>query len=163
MRPAPLVGGVEQLLLQVLLDPGDTSCPCLRRLDVRIHGIRSARLVRRSGALLLIIPLHQSELGRPLPVLGDAFLQSALESDLAAPGDGIVQKADITDFLELFRYLLQLPPPLLDDASGGPFGKTLKVKIALKGQLDLLIGRRRIGGQFRQPRRGVRYGRSQIQ
>ncbi len=78
----PLVGGVEQLLLQVLFDLRDAPCPLLDHANVRLDGIgRRTGIRRRWRPPISLVPLHPGELG--LPLLECPFLALELPFDVA--------------------------------------------------------------------------------
>ena len=97
--------------------------------------------------IIAITPLHPGELGRPLAVLFDPLLKATFQCDLATPGNGIIQKTDVSNFIELLSYLLELLAAFFDDAPRRAFRQTLEIKITGQGQLDLLISSRRISSQ----------------
>jgi len=79
----PLVGGLEQLALQIALDPGDAPGPLPDRANIRLDGIgRRAGIRRRWRPPISPVPLHPGELG--LPLLECALLAFQLPLDIAA-------------------------------------------------------------------------------
>ena len=155
-----LIAQLEQLLVEALFDLHETPRALLGRLLVlRGPGGRGrAGGGRALGAALLGLGLHPGELGRPLAVDRDLLLQLLGQVLALGPPQPLPERRVVVLFgqrLELPGDLDQLLFAFFHLAARCPEAQILEVEVALRDQLEPLIGIARIDRDIGKPGREV--------